>query len=321
MTAIIIKCTVVVLVFYCGIALLLVATQRPSITPGTSLDFSRQSEAAVSSAESLRFTSRDGVELNYRRYGAKTGPLIVIVHGSSAHGGLYDELAVGLGDLGIIVVPDLRGHADQAPVGDVSYIGQLDDDLADLIASTRTDTEQKVILVGHSSGGGLVVRHSGNSEHEKPDGAVLLAPYLGYNAPTLREDAGGWAQPLTRRIIGLTMLNALGVRLLNHLPVISFRLPENSESLQMTESYTYRMNTSFAPRREYKKDMASLPSFKVLVGEHDEAFIATEYEPLLKSFDNQGSVEIVDGVSHLDIIGSNVVHNNIREFVVELNTE
>ena len=315
------KCVVTALILYLGIALLLVATQRPKSTPGISLDFSRQSDAAISTAESLSFTSRDGVELNYRRSGKQDGPLIVIIHGSSAHGGLYEELAVGLSDLGVIIVPDLRGHAEQSPIGDVSYIGQLEDDLADLIASTRVDIGQQIILIGHSSGGGLVVRYSGNVEHEKPDGAVLLAPYLGYNAPTLREDAGGWAQPLTRRIIGLTMLNALGVRLFNHLPVISFRLPENSESLQMTGSYTYRMNTSFAPRRKYKEDMSSLPSFKILVGDQDEAFISTEYEPLLESFDNQGSVEIIDGISHLDIIGSRVVHEKIGEFIADLSAK
>ena len=274
--------------------------------------------APVNSAELLHFSARDGTKLNYREYGTRTDLLIVIIHGSSAHGGLYEELSLGLSELGTVVAPDLRGHAAQTPAGDVSYIGQLEDDLTDLIESTRSDIEQKIILVGHSSGGGLVARYSANSGSIKLHGAVLLAPYLGYNAPTLREDAGGWAQPLTRRIIGLTMLNAIGLKALNHLPVISFRLPEDSESLKLTEIYTYRMNTSFAPRQNFKHDISSLPSFKILVGDQDEAFKATEFKPLLESFPNKSSVEVIDGISHLDIIGSSNAHERIREFITSL---
>lgn len=313
------KFVVIGLCVFLGLALLLVFSQYPKDTPGDSLDFSRQSGDAISTSTVLSYTARDGAQLNYRQYGGKDdGPLVIVIHGSSAHGGLYEQLSAGLSDLGSVVVPDLRGHGGQTPIGDVSYIGQLEDDLADLIASTRASSTQSVILVGHSSGGGLAVRYGGNAAHTKPDGVVLLAPYLGYNAPTMNPDSGGWAQTLTRRIIGLSMLNGVGIRLFNHLKIISFRVPENAEALQMTESYSYRMNTSYAPRRDFKKDIAALPPFKILVGEQDEAFKAREYEPLLRSFDNQGSVEVLDGLSHLDIIGSRVAHEKIHEFVTDL---
>jgi non-heme chloroperoxidase len=43
-------------------------------------------------------------------------------------------MAKALQEAGITVyVPDLRGHGDIQPHGDVAYIGQLDDDLADFI--------------------------------------------------------------------------------------------------------------------------------------------------------------------------------------------
>lgn len=320
MLAFVFKCAVIALCVYLTLALVLVFTQFPTDAPGESLDFSRQSGEAVSTSELLSYTARDGTKLNYRQFGKAGAPLIIIIHGSSAHGGLYEQLSVGLSELGTIITPDLRGHAGLTPAGDVSYIGQLEDDLADLIASTRVQNNQPVILVGHSSGGGLAVRYAGNADHDQPDGVVLLAPYLGYNSPTMKTESGGWAQTLTRRIIGLSMLNGVGVRLLNHLQVISFRVPENAEALKMTESYSFRMNTSFAPRRDFKKDMAALPRFKILIGQQDEAFTASEFEPLLKSFDNNGSVEVLEGLSHLDIIGSAIAHKKIHEFVIGLSS-
>jgi len=241
--------------------------------------------------------------------------LIVLIHGSSAHGGLYQALGEGLANFGTVIVPDLRGHGGQTPIGDVNYIGQLEDDLADLVAATRSSEDQKVIFVGHSSGGGLLVRYAGNPRQPPADAVVLLSPYLGFNAPTMREDAGGWAQPLTRRILGLTLLNAVKLKALNHLPVIYFRLPEGGESLNMVSSYTHRMNESFAPRYDFKKDIAGLPSFLILVGKNDEAFIAEAYEPLLDSFDNNGRVQVIDGLSHLDVIGSSEIHQAVGEFI------
>lgn len=49
-----------------------------------------------------------------------------------------------------------------------------------------------MVIVEHSSAEGLMVRYCGNPEQPKPDGVVLMVPYLGYNAPTIRENAGGY---------------------------------------------------------------------------------------------------------------------------------
>ncbi len=304
--------------------MVLIFTQKPGanddagIDAGVGLDFSSMSGAAIATSPALEFKARDATKLRYRLYENSHGPLIIVLHGSGAHGGLYDTLAQGLIASGTVVVPDLRGHGGQLPTGDVQYIGQLEDDLTDLINATRSGADQQVVLVGHSSGGGLAIRYSGNSNQPGPDAVVLLAPYVGYNATTTRANSGGWAQPLTRRIIGLTMLNALKIRVFNHLKVISFRLPQNGRALQMTDSYSYRLNTSFAPRREYAKDLEQLPRFSVLVGSDDEAFIAAQYPPLFDSLASRGSVEILEGLTHLDVIGSELVHRKTAEFIASL---
>ena len=75
-------------------------------------------------------------------------------------------------------------------------------------------------MLGHSSGGWLVVRFAGGAHGDLIDHAVLLAPFLKYNAPTTRENAGGWAYTMVRRIIGLSMLNTFRITALNYLPII-----------------------------------------------------------------------------------------------------
>jgi alpha-beta hydrolase superfamily lysophospholipase len=53
-----------------------------------------------------------------------------------------------------VYVPDLRGHGADGRLGDIDYLGQLDDDLADLIEVVRREHPQAAVtLVGPSSHG------------------------------------------------------------------------------------------------------------------------------------------------------------------------
>jgi alpha-beta hydrolase superfamily lysophospholipase len=112
-------------------------------------------------------------------------------HGSGWHGMKFHGLAKELATRADVVVPDLRGHGvTPHRRGDIDYINQLEDDLADLIKATAQPS-QKVVVLGHSSAGGLVVRFAGGEHCEIIDHAVLLAPFLKHNAPTTRENSGG----------------------------------------------------------------------------------------------------------------------------------
>ena len=262
-----------------------------------------------------RYTARDGTKMNVRiRDG--NGPLVVVVPGSGGHGGAYDWLAEQISLTGAeVLLPDLRGHfGADGRSGDIEYIGQYEDDLADLIVNYHTDG-QKIVMVGHSSGGGLVTRFAGGKYAELLDGAVLLAPFLKYNAPTMRENAGGWGRVLTRRMIGLSMLNNAGITFANGATVLEFNLPEGQLAKTMTQAYSYRLNTSFAPRADYLVDIAALPRFQVIVGADDEAFKAQEYEPLMSAVTGKGSYHVLDGVSHLDVFLQDQTVALITEFV------
>lgn len=295
-----------------AIALGLIASQRPGKLVGEGgLDFTALTGGEAGQPAPLQsYTARDGTALSYRAYssGSEDAPLLVFVHGSGWHGLAYDGFARAIAESGAadVVLPDLRGHGEN-PVrrGDVDYIGQFEDDLADLIGTVRKPG-QKLVIGGHSSGGGLAIRFAGGAHGAMADGALLLAPYLHYKAPTVRPNSGGWAHPLTRRIIGLTMLNAVGITALNGLPAIQFAFPrsvlEGPHGKTATDRYSFRLNTSYAPRNDYKSDIAALPPFLLVAGSDDEAFVADRYEPVMSAENPGGRYEIVDGVSHLGII-------------------
>jgi pimeloyl-ACP methyl ester carboxylesterase len=267
---------------------------------------------------------RDGYELQVRRYETDTAdaPLLVLVHGSGWHGLQYDTTARDLSTHADVVVPDLRGHGTKPGVrGDIAYIGQFEDDLADLITALRKP-DQKVILGGHSSGGGLVARFAGGAHGDMIDGAIMLAPFLKHDAPMQREDGGGWAHPLLRRIIGLSILNGFNVQALNHLTIMQFNMPkvvmDGPLGDTATTEYSYRLNTAFAPRSDYLKDVAALPRFALIVGAQDEVFFADAYEPTLSKVTDKGSYLIVDGVNHLDIVSAPETAARIKEFLNDL---
>ena len=296
----------------------LIASQWPTgVKPSEQgLDFSALSKRpAMPEAESVLM--RDNYPLQVRSYRNAEGPLIVMLHGSGWNGLQYAGLAPQM--VGHVLVPDLRGHgAKPGRRGDVEYIGQLEDDLADLIAA-KVQSGQEVVLLGHSSGGGLVVRFAGGRHGKMLDCAVLLAPFLKHNAPTTRRNSGGWARPLTRRIIGLSMLNGVGVTGLNHLTAIEFNMPKSVLEGPLgdlaTTSYSYRLNTSYAPRNDYLKDIRSLPDFLVVAGEKDEAFVANGYEPLMSGVNGRGLYHSVPDVGHLGIVDAAETSKAVKEFL------
>ncbi|MEP4195726.1 MAG: alpha/beta fold hydrolase [Aliishimia sp.] len=310
---------------YLAIAVGMILSQRPIELPDRAgLDFTNTLQRQFEVPDDPQFSHTsyqgdDGVSHPMTHVKSEVGPLIVIVHGSGWHGQQFDQLAWRLRDVAEVKAVTLRGHgADPVRRGDVDYIGQMEDDLAVLFRDAK-EAGRKTVMLGHSSGGGLVVRFAGGTHGDLLDGAVLLSPYLKYNAPTMRENAGGWNHVLTRRIIGLSMLNNVGIKALNKLQVVQFNMPKSvldgSQGHYATLAYSHRLNQGFAPRADYLKDIAALPSFVMIAGAQDEAFKAGEFEPLMSAVTQKGRYELVPDIGHLDIVDAPQTETLIREFL------
>ncbi len=305
------------LVIYLGIASVLIFSDRPKTVPASDagpMAFNALTEVDYEGMPELEaYTARDGSRLYYRTYesSAAANKVLILLHGSGWHSMQFYPLAKAVSQAGLahVITPDLRGHGfDPQRRGDVDYIGQLEDDLADLMALLEQEYPQAAILIGgHSSGGGLVVRFAGSRYGSEADAYLLLAPFLKYNAPTTRPNSGGWAQPLSRRIAGLVMLNNLGIRWLNDLTVIRFNFPQGVLTGPLgdsaTSAYSYRMNTSFAPRSKYGRDLSAMQQpFLVVAGLTDQSFIAEQYEATISAYTDAGTYVLLPDVDHIDLL-------------------
>lgn len=296
------------------------------------LDFSVLSGEAAGAPPLQRFVARDGTALEYRHYPADSPTKLVLLHGSGSHSRYFAGVANAVAESGAaeVFTPDLRGHgARPARRGDIDYIDQLEDDVADLIAhirerssdaTTAAPQDATILVGGHSSGGGLALRFAGSPHADEASGYLLLAPFLKHDAPTTRANAGGWAKPKVPRIVFLSILNGFGVRSLNDLIVIEFDMPEIARDGTETLAYSFRLNTGYAPR-DYEKDLAAIASAKapllVIIGDEDEALVAEAFPEVIEAHAPRGRVEILPGESHLGLVVGEAVRSPIVAWIEE----
>ena len=257
--------------------------------------------------ELSRFQARDGTWLAYRLYPAADGGrdhLAIVYHGSSASSDEMNATALALTKAGFVAVAvDTRGHGASGSRGDIAYVGQLEDDLADLVAHISADyATARLTLVGHSSGGGFALRVAAAPVGARFDRFVLLAPYLGYRAPTNRP-AGGpglWAAPDIPRIIALTMLGRLGIDWANALPAIAFA--NRPEAAMATVSrYSYRLMIDYGPPLDWEGALKSAASKIELIAGLDDALMDAEaYQRAVAPLGPR--VTLLPGVDHMGIV-------------------
>jgi len=252
-----------------------------------------------------RFHARDGTELAYRHYPARapsTGQIAVVVHGSSGSSIAVHALAKTLAERGVdTFAPDIRGHGASGTRGDIVYLGQLEDDLSDLVGVIRKpNPAAPLTLLGHSSGGGFALRVAGSPIQDLFVRTVLLAPYLGYDAPSTRgRGAGGWASPNIPRFIGLSILRRLGIGCCESLPTVAFAVAPNTSAI-LTSAYSYRLMSNFAASRDYREDLAAASKpVTVFAGTIDELMLSDKYQDALGP---RVAVELIGGVNHMAIV-------------------
>jgi pimeloyl-ACP methyl ester carboxylesterase len=256
-----------------------------------------------------RFQARDGTMLGFRHYPARgptAGRGAIFIHGSSGSSGTVNHaLTAALEARGVETwAIDIRGHGASGTRGDIGYVGQLEDDLADFVAFIRrTAPDLPLTLIGHSAGGGFALRVAGSPIQSLFVRTVLLAPYLGYDAPTNRPNSGGWISADVPRILGLSALRKIGIDCCEALPTLAFAVPPNSEST-LVPAYSDRLMRNFATRG-YRTDLsAATRPLTIISGADDEMMLSDKYAEAVRGVTPSVDVKLIEGVNHMGIVSA-----------------
>jgi len=255
------------------------------------------------------YQARDGSVLSFRRYAAESRTHLILIHGSSGHSAYLHPFAKHLSERNAanVYAPDLRGHG-LSPLrrGDIDYIGQLEDDLADLIAHIKKSASKdaRFMVGGFSSGGGLTLRFAGGAHGHLAQGFVLLAPYLGHAAPMVKRNAGGWANANIPKIVVVALLDGFGIKRFNGTQVLRFNLPEKYRNGYETLGYSYRLMRGMHPD-SYKASLRSTRApLLILVPSEDEAIHAEGFKAGVAPYKPDTTLSFVNGGSHLGLLMS-----------------
>ena len=234
-----------------------------------------------------RFEARDGESLAYRRYDGAGDRLVIALHGSAGSSTSLHPLAravSGAHSGPTVVALDIRGHGASGRRGDVDYIGQASDDVDDFVEHLRsTAPDAEISVLGFSMGGGLALKFAARRSDIAQ--VLLLAPYLAHDAaPMTAENPNApevkWATAGVGRIIGLSMLNFVGVTALNGLTTVRLAIrAEDREGL--ADRYSYRLMNSVNPT-DWRSDLAAVADRLILIGgERDGLHLASAYREVL----------------------------------------
>ncbi len=288
------------------------------------------------------FPMRDGALLAARQLGPLpsegNGLFVVLLHGVMSSSGELAETAQRLREsTGATVVRlDLRGHGlstggSIGRPGDIAHIGQWEEDVADVVSALRRESPgARIVLSGHSMGGGIAVRYAlRRKEHRDVpdvDGYLLFAPHFGDKSLTTRKEPAhdsriaeaaktGKTEPQilkinVPRLLGLVMLNIVGITQLNGLDTLYFDLP----FALPFRAYSFRALASMSPEDIRPALAADAKPMLVLVGAKDEAFLADQY-PAVVALHRNGKTVIIPNETHDGIFRNPAAFAAIHEWI------
>lgn len=276
-------------------------------------------------ANNFEVQARDSTLLKATRYGQSDVAIIVYMHGAASNryemrgSAVLLQAATGAE----VVIYDHRGHGESGGERtDVKYIGQYEDDLMDMITTLQKQSpNRKLIIAGHSMGGGIAMRYALKNSYPSPDAYLLISPSFG-EGPTQKKGALREAIPEGRpvfvefnvkRMIGQAMLNSIGAHFMDHKSILYFNYRPD------ILAYSYRAVMSGQPTRPKTSDKAlqavNVPLL-VIVGRNDKLFIVENFESFV-SANSEGRTVVVDDESHNSILTSADAIAAIRDWYRE----
>jgi len=129
--------------------------------------------AAVAARTASTITTADGVQLYYKDWGPKDGPVVTFSHGWPLSSDSWESQMLFLASEGYrVVAHDRRGHGRSSQPWEGNDMDHYADDLAAVIDALDL---QDVTLVGFSTGGGEVARYIGRHGTGRVKKAVLVS--------------------------------------------------------------------------------------------------------------------------------------------------
>jgi non-heme chloroperoxidase len=117
-------------------------------------------------------TTADGVQLYYKDWGPRSGPVVTFSHGWPLNSDSWESQMLFLASKGFrVVAHDRRGHGRSSQPWDGNDMDHYADDLATVI---NTLDLEDVTVVGFSTGGGEVARYIGRHGTARVKKAVLI---------------------------------------------------------------------------------------------------------------------------------------------------
>ncbi|RKP43909.1 alpha/beta hydrolase [Pararobbsia silviterrae] len=291
----------VVLVAAIALALVFGGPRRPPPMPSISAPFAQVDFSDL--PEQSTFRAEDGQALAYRQYRTHTDTdsgSVVLVHGSSAGSASMHPLAKAMAAAGFSVYTlDMRGHGASGRKGHIDRIGQLESDLKVFVREMCPP--QPSTLVGFSAGAGFALRVAGSADQKLFDRYLLLAPFIGDQAPTQRPRNGGWAEVGVPRFLAILLLNAMGFRFANAMTVIRFALSEEAGA-SLTPEYDFNLASNFRPLRDYVSAIrCARQPCSVVAGLADEVFRSEQLEGIVRKAGRNWEVSLLPNIGHIQL--------------------
>jgi hypothetical protein len=97
------------------------------------------------------------------------------------------------------------------------------------------------------------------------------------------------------------LLNAIGVRAFNELPVVKFAVSDFGRK-NLTSQYSYALAKNFAPERDYRAYIrAAGQPIRLIAGQDDEVFYADRFAQVFKAEGKDVPVTLVPGIGHIPL--------------------
>jgi non-heme chloroperoxidase len=134
---------------------------------------SNRAQAANPAQAGSYITTQDGVQLYYKDWGPKEGPVVTFSHGWPLNSDSWESQMLFLADQGYrVIAHDRRGHGRSSQTWEGNDMDHYADDLAAVINALNLND---VTLVGFSTGGGEITRYIGRHGTDRVKKAALIS--------------------------------------------------------------------------------------------------------------------------------------------------